>query len=786
MTGKVIQGFFLGGRPRMPAPASQPPAMPRRPGPPAPAFARQLPVAQSKAMPRPPLGPLVHPFAGRPPVAQPHGPGNSFQVDPGQLGLASGGGRPLPDAVRGKMEAALGADFSGVRVHVGPQAERIGAVAFTMGTDIYFAPGRFQPDTLHGQQLLGHELAHVVQQRQGRVRNPLGAGVAVVQDRALEAEADRLGQRAAARRDVVQPKSRPGAAQQSAAVRVSPPVSAGPASYRITAGTGGRFVGSVMVHARDPATVEVTDLGVDPARRGDGIGKMLLASAARAGQHLGRSKVTLAAQDNGSRRLTQWYKDLGFAQVGVSPRGHPRMEAPIGRLLGVAQRMERPRPGPERELTQSDLIGPIKTIFNVKRHAGVTTNYLDLIPQEVVNQILSLLNLEARLKLFHALMSGMGMRQILQSIGAMGFAGRVNLVRDILPPFKRNPPLALAELLRTTSLHTDKITRQLRRKLMEEPEIVALQIFCKKHNYTFPKQFGYHEVFGNVTCSIYPIEFTEQEQANRSKDNSRHRPILDLECVGEKIYARCYLGLYRAASGTAHKDIVADKSGKIELNNISLINLGNPFKALLWCEDYLKNKEHFDAKYPPVPILRSFLVPLSNASWFLDESHIEARPLDRDRGSGQFGSPGNVSFYAKALEPLVGSLVSFVVDEAELQEQEKLIQSGKPLSELKIPMSRLQAFLTGISGSLMDISKEGIAAQHGRKAHVAKFGDLYQNVMTAYYKSVEGAGFQDATANDKTRTLVTKLNEKQRPPTISINIYPLLLAEIQRRMKGLH
>ena len=45
---------------------------------------------------------------------------------------------------------------------------------------------------------LGHELAHVVQQRQGRVRAPNGTGIAVVQDHALEAEADRLGQRAAA------------------------------------------------------------------------------------------------------------------------------------------------------------------------------------------------------------------------------------------------------------------------------------------------------------------------------------------------------------------------------------------------------------------------------------------------------------------------------------------------------------------------------------------------------------------------------------------------------------
>jgi Domain of unknown function (DUF4157) len=110
---------------------------------------------------------------------------------------ASHGGQALPDTVRAKMESALGADFSDVRVHVGPQASSIGALAFTRGSDIYFAPGQYNPSSLQGQQILGHELTHVVQQRQGRVSNPFGSGVAVVQDRQLEAEADRLGWRAA-------------------------------------------------------------------------------------------------------------------------------------------------------------------------------------------------------------------------------------------------------------------------------------------------------------------------------------------------------------------------------------------------------------------------------------------------------------------------------------------------------------------------------------------------------------------------------------------------------------
>ena len=107
------------------------------------------------------------------------------------------GGQPIPDQVRAKMETAFGMDFSDVRVHVGQEAAAIGAIAYTWGTNIHFAPGQYSPNTIQGQKLLGHELWHVVQQKSGRVSNPFGGGVAVVQDHALEAEADRMGIKAA-------------------------------------------------------------------------------------------------------------------------------------------------------------------------------------------------------------------------------------------------------------------------------------------------------------------------------------------------------------------------------------------------------------------------------------------------------------------------------------------------------------------------------------------------------------------------------------------------------------
>lgn len=84
------------------------------------------------------------------------------------LKASRGGGKPLPDPARSKMESAFGADFSGIRVHSGPTAtdlnERIQAKAFTTGNDIYFRDSVPDASTSSGQELLAHELTHTIQQ----------------------------------------------------------------------------------------------------------------------------------------------------------------------------------------------------------------------------------------------------------------------------------------------------------------------------------------------------------------------------------------------------------------------------------------------------------------------------------------------------------------------------------------------------------------------------------------------------------------------------------------------
>lgn len=114
----------------------------------------------------------------------------AFAAPPSLLKLGSlQEGSPLPQAIQRAMEAQMGADFSAVRVHEGPEAAAIGALALTAGDHLFFAPGQYRPNTKSGRALIGKQLAYVLQQREGRVVSPLGSGLAVVHDPALDAEA---------------------------------------------------------------------------------------------------------------------------------------------------------------------------------------------------------------------------------------------------------------------------------------------------------------------------------------------------------------------------------------------------------------------------------------------------------------------------------------------------------------------------------------------------------------------------------------------------------------------
>ena len=99
----------------------------------------------------------------------------SVQRAPAAIASQGGSGSALPDGVRADLEGRFGGqDFSGVRVHAGPQANTLArsynARAFTMGSDIYFGQGEYSPSSKGGLHLLAHELTHVVQGGGAEVR----------------------------------------------------------------------------------------------------------------------------------------------------------------------------------------------------------------------------------------------------------------------------------------------------------------------------------------------------------------------------------------------------------------------------------------------------------------------------------------------------------------------------------------------------------------------------------------------------------------------------------------
>jgi hypothetical protein len=86
-----------------------------------------------------------------------------------------GSGRPLEPQVRAEMESAFGQDFGDVRVHTDTTADRLAkelrARAFTTGQDVFIRSGESSPRSSEGKRLLGHELAHVVQQQGAMIRS---------------------------------------------------------------------------------------------------------------------------------------------------------------------------------------------------------------------------------------------------------------------------------------------------------------------------------------------------------------------------------------------------------------------------------------------------------------------------------------------------------------------------------------------------------------------------------------------------------------------------------------
>ena len=94
-----------------------------------------------------------------------------------------GKGKPLEPGLKPMMRSSLGPSVDDVRTHTDSQTEDTvrehGAQAITVGKDIYFAEGKYNPTTQEGRKLLAHELTHIVQQSEDKQRAQPSAKEAV-------------------------------------------------------------------------------------------------------------------------------------------------------------------------------------------------------------------------------------------------------------------------------------------------------------------------------------------------------------------------------------------------------------------------------------------------------------------------------------------------------------------------------------------------------------------------------------------------------------------------------
>ena len=85
-----------------------------------------------------------------------------------RIAASQGGGSSLDGAANSFMSDRFGVDFGSVKIHNDNESaqlnRQLNARAFTVGHDIYFNSGEYEPGTGSGRHLLAHELAHTIQQ----------------------------------------------------------------------------------------------------------------------------------------------------------------------------------------------------------------------------------------------------------------------------------------------------------------------------------------------------------------------------------------------------------------------------------------------------------------------------------------------------------------------------------------------------------------------------------------------------------------------------------------------
>ena len=178
---------------------------------------------------------------------------------------------PLDGGTRARMQHHFGHDIGDVRIHTDARAaasaRAVNALAYTMGRDLVFGEGQYQPGTPAGRQLLAHEITHVLQQRNTTSRPTPGQPLALDANAAAEQEARQVGAQAPTAAAI----GATGATEQVA--RVDPMV-VGNREHQPQAPVGRGSLGHEMAHVvqrqagpplQRQAAADATQMSITPA-----------------------------------------------------------------------------------------------------------------------------------------------------------------------------------------------------------------------------------------------------------------------------------------------------------------------------------------------------------------------------------------------------------------------------------------------------------------------------------------------------------------------------------------
>jgi hypothetical protein len=240
-----------------------------------------------------------------------------------------GQGRPLAPDVRRDAEARLGHNFADVRIHTdaraGASAQAVAANAYTVGRQIVFAPGRFEPGSAQGQRLLAHELTHVAAHPSG-APTPSGDLRISAPNEAAERHATSVAQGVTVS-GAAAPSAQPGLFRQTAAVvplagvsvnhpRVSVPPAAG-LTFSASK-TPANATGVTFTLAGDAASI-VAGTTINSTT-----GAITVAAAQTGGSALATASQTITEDDGSSHTSTKtvWFyftaKPTGISSTSAS------------------------------------------------------------------------------------------------------------------------------------------------------------------------------------------------------------------------------------------------------------------------------------------------------------------------------------------------------------------------------------------------------------------------------------------------------------------------------------